>query len=367
MSISLGLNKPLLYSVILNAGIIYAFLKKYMQKQKTFIICSLSLFILFIFVFSRSSLAVVGGDCDACHTIYQGMAEKSLRGKPFEYVVRGIFCVNCHTNNGSDTVKMFGGNRVPVVFNNVKPFRPLAGGNFYHVAKDFGDRKGHNVHGITSIDSKFRGSPPGYDRAYDPSIIGYNPDKPLACAGSNGCHGNRDIEDPFEAVFGTHHAVDKPVDGSTTAKSYRYLKNTDQMDGVAGIEDNEWNQNANSKKHNEYSPSINIFCASCHGDFHKKDKTEKTDLWFRHPTGITLPNSGEYARYTLYNPDAPVARDILPEKPSDAVVPGKDIVTCLSCHVAHSSAYESVLRWDYDNIFTKEEEQGGCLICHTGK
>jgi hypothetical protein len=90
---------------------------------------------------------------------------------------------------------MIGGNRVPIVFNNVKPVRPLAGGNFYYVARDFGDRKGHNVDGVTSIDSKFRGFPPGYDRSLDPSLTGYNPAKPLACAGSNGCHGNRNIED----------------------------------------------------------------------------------------------------------------------------------------------------------------------------
>lgn len=323
-------------------------------------------------------MAIVGGDCDACHTLYKGMTEKTHRAKPFEYVFN-TFCVNCHSNANSDTIKNLGGNRVPVVRTTVPPIDPLAGGNFFYVAKDFGDRKGHNVDGITSVDMKFKGFPPGYTRMSDPSIVGYNPKKPLMCAGSNGCHGNRNIEDPFEAIYGTHHAVDKPLDGSTTAKSYRFLKNTDKVKGVLGLEDKDWNQNSSSKKHNEYYPSIDVLCENCHGDFHGKDNKD-TGHWFRHPTGIPLSKAGEYAFYNpdvspppdrpdirIYNPDAPISRQKVPASPSDEVKPGEDIVTCLSCHVAHSSPYESMLRWDYDNIYTVEEGKGGCLICHTGK
>lgn len=338
-----------------------------MQKKKRLIINILFLCPLFIILYSGICIAEVGGDCDSCHALYPGMTEKPSLVKPFTYVNREVFCINCHSHNTSDTIKIIGGNKVPVVFNNIKPVYPLAGGNFHYVAKDFGDRKGHNVSGITSIDSKFRGYPPGYNRSFDPSNKGYNPGKPLACAGSNGCHGNRDIEDPFEAIYGAHHAVDKPVDGSTTARSYRYLKNTDRVKGVTGLEDSEWNWNGTSSRHNEYSSSVDVFCESCHGDFHNKNKKGKNGSWFRHPTGIPLPDKGEYAAYSIYNLDAPVSRESLPLKPSDVVMGGKDAVTCLSCHVAHSSPYDSALRWDYDNIFTGEEGKSGCLICHTGK
>ncbi|MFZ3138944.1 MAG: cytochrome c3 family protein [Thermodesulfovibrionales bacterium] len=353
-----------------------------MQKKTRLIINILFLCLLVIILYSGISIAEVGGDCDACHTVYPGMMEKTYRAKPFEYVLKDTFCVNCHSNNTSDTIKMLGGNRVPVVFSNVKPVRPLAGGNFYYVAKDFGDRKGHNVNGISSMDAKFKGSPPGYVRASDISSIGYNPENPLTCAGSNGCHGNRNIEDPFEAVYGTHHAVDKPLDGSTTAKSYRFLKNTDKIKGVLGLEDRDWNQDSSSTKHNEYSPTMDFLCASCHADFHKKDmKMDKEPSpWFRHPAGIILPKRGEYANYNpdipppsdrddirIYSIDAPVGRVKVPASPGEEVRPGEDIVICLSCHVAHSSPYDSVLRWDYDNIYTGEDGKGGCLICHTGK
>jgi hypothetical protein len=349
------------------------------MKRKLIVLSIIFTCILFLFQIPKGSCTIVSDDCEACHGLYPGMMEEAVPGKPPQYVLKNVLCANCHSNADRETIKTLGGVRVPVVKNTVAPVRPLAGGNFYYVAKDFGDRRGHNVEGITSRDEKFRGAPPGYERASDPSI-GYNPEKPLTCAGSNGCHGNRNIEDPFESIMGTHHADDTPIDGSTTAKSYRFLKNTIKIKGVVGLEDDEWNQNRSSKKHNEYTASIDLLCASCHGDFHSRDKTGKGSPWFRHPTNVALPKVGEYASYNfnippppdrpdirIYSPDAPVAREKVPKSASDEVKLGEDIVTCLSCHYAHSGPYESILRWDYDAIITGEEGKGGCFICHTGK
>ncbi len=334
-----------------------------MRKRIISFVTILSIGVLFAFEMTGSSLAVVAGDCSACHTVYPGMTEKTYRAKPFEYVSRELFCVKCHSSNTSDTIKLLGRNKIPIVFNNVKPVKSLAGGNFFYVARDFGDRKGHNVNGITSGDHEFSGFPPAYSRASDPSSIGYNPQKPLACAGSNGCHGDRNIEDPFEAILGTHHAVDKPVDGSTTARSYRFLKITGNVNGVVGLRDSEWNQNATSKKHNEYSSSIDLLCRSCHAGLESGHAGKR----FNHLAGVPIPDRAEYKNYKTYNLDAPVAREIVPQSPSDVVTPGKDAVSCLSCHVAHASPYDSELRWDYENIFTDGETKNGCVICHTGK
>jgi hypothetical protein len=331
----------------------------------------------FTFYFSENTLATVSGDCDACHKLFPGLLDETLHG---ELVSTNVLCINCHSSDGKDTVKIIGRSRVPVVFNEVKPENPLAGGNFFYVAEFSGDRKGHNVDGIASMDSKFKGAPPGYYRDFDPSIPGYNTEKPLNCAGSNGCHGNRNIKNPYDAIKGAHHAVDKPVDGTTTARSYRFLKNTDEIKGVVGFEDADWGRNSTSDKHNEYSPSIDVLCASCHGKFHLRDKDGKKSPWFRHPVGIVLPETGEYARYNpdisppdgmpgvrIYNPDAPVGRQKVLKAPGEEVKLGEDMVICISCHIAHSSPYESILRWDYDNIYAHEESKGGCLICHTGK
>jgi len=326
----------------------------------------LSIILLFFLpVICQKSYATVGGDCDVCHNLYPGMMEKTYSKKAFQYVLKNEFCVNCHSNITSDTIKILGGNRVPVVYNSVPPINSLAGGNFYYVGKDFGDRKGHNVYKIASSDMKFRNEPPGYSRRNDHSSIGYNFRENLMCAGSNGCHGDRNIEDPFLAIIGTHHAIDKPIDGSTTAKSYRFLKNTSNEKGVIGLEDKDWNQKANSNKHNEYSKSIDVVCISCHGSFH--DIENKQGGWFRHPVGVALPFKKGYEDYKVYNIDAPIAREILSNTSSSEINTGKDSVMCLSCHLAHAGPYDSALRWDYENLYASENGKSGCLICHMGK
>ena len=349
------------------------------MKLRLIISISILSFIFSLFIFSKCNGAIVSDECEVCHGLYPGMMEEAPLGEPQKFKLQNALCIDCHSNSNRDTIKILGGVRVPVVNNTVKPVNTLAGGNFYYVSQDFGDRKGHNVDGIASLDAKFKSVPPGYDKDFDPSVSGYNVEKPLTCAGSNGCHGNRNIENPFDAIRGSHHADDSPLDGSTSAKSYRYLKSTNKVKGVLGIEDADWGQNSSSKKHNEYSLSIDQYCASCHSNFYSKEKIGKMSPWFRHPTGIVLPKTGEYMNYNpavslpadkkevrIYNPDAPVARPIIPESASETVKLGTDIVTCLSCHVAHGSPNESMLRWDYDAIFSGEAG-GGCLICHTGK
>jgi predicted CXXCH cytochrome family protein len=46
------------------------------------------------------------------------------------------------------------------------------------------------------------------------------------------------------------------------------------------------------------------------------------------------------------------------------------IVLCLSCHRAHGSAHDDLLRWDYAGMqagTTGAEAGSGCFICHTTK
>lgn len=332
-----------------------------MKSRNVLLLTTIVLFVLFC----KKVTATVGGDCDPCHNLFPAMMEKTYTKKAFQYVQKNEFCVNCHSNLTSDTIKILGGNRVPVVHNTVSPINPLAGGNFYYVGKDFGDRKGHNVYGIASSDLKFNNEPPGYNRTKDPSSIGYNSRDNLMCAGSNGCHGDRNIEDPFLAIFGTHHAIDKPIDGTSIAKSYRFLRITSNEKGVIGLEDKDWNQKANATKHNEYTKSIDIICISCHGSFH--DIENGRGSWFRHPVGIALPFKEGYQSYKIYNIDAPIARDSLSNTSSSEIYTGKDSVICLSCHLAHAGPYDSSLRWNYDELEASDNRKNGCLICHIGK
>lgn len=333
--------------------------------MEKYIYAVLAVFLLSVFSLpSGAGASIVSDQCEVCHSLFPAITDKDLSEDEIS-AIRNSHCVNCHSNTGGETVKVLGGVNVPVVYNIDVPGRMLAGGNFHYVAQREGDRKGHNVEGIAKEDGKYGTAPPGYERKMDPSKAGYNLRKPLACAGANGCHGDRNIKDPFEAIMGTHHAVDSPVNGRTTAKSFRYLKNTALINGVTGLEDKDWEKTASPKDHNEYSPSVNEFCTSCHGDLHVNSAGGPSP-WFRHPTGIVIPKRGEYLEYETYSTGAPVGREKVPAAASSKVTPGSDIVICLSCHRAHSSPYAHSLRWDYDAIFVGEGE-GGCFICHTSK
>ena len=92
--------------------------------------------------------------------------------------------------------------------------------------------------------------------------------------------------------------------------------------------------------------------------------------FIRHPTDLSLPTTGEYTAYTGYKLPALVARLKVPDGASSSIAPGSDAVICLSCHVAHSSNYPDMLRWDYSTII---EGNGGtasgtgCFACNTTK
>ncbi|MBW1795261.1 MAG: cytochrome c3 family protein [Deltaproteobacteria bacterium] len=90
--------------------------------------------------------------------------------------------------------------------------------------------------------------------------------------------------------------------------------------------------------------------------------------WIRHPSDKVLPSSGEYASYTTYSVEAPVGRTTVPDAMGNTVTPGTDVVTCLSCHVAHASDYPDLLRWDYSTMNAGGgENTSGCFVCHTEK
>jgi predicted CXXCH cytochrome family protein len=104
------------------------------------------------------------------------------------------------------------------------------------------------------------------------------------------------------------------------------------------------------------------YCGGCHGNFHISSDSAGGGDWIRHPSGAVLPDSGEFASYTIYNPLAPVAR---PEftgwtGPDSTVTPGVDLANCLSCHRAHGSPYAKMLRWD-------PTDADACVTCHTSK
>jgi hypothetical protein len=302
-------------------------------------------------------------------------------------------CIGCHAGTNTEN------GLVPFVLD-ISPGGPeygktgtgtgtntLAGGNFYWVSVLGNDRKGHNVAGLADLDSL---TPPGSTSDLT---------KQLTCAGTNGCHGSQDFTNQTLAIWGGHHNNDMTEwkNGDTIAKSYRFL------DGVQGFGDTNYEYQPNSSQHNKYyginSPgnitltdgTISNHCGRCHNNFHNNSSQISAgvvgnNVWIRHPTDFDMSSaksSSEYASYNYIegtgNPYSVISPVATSNKNTNIfntlyVSPGTDaIVMCLSCHRAHGSLFDGILRWDYKNwpatgITTATGDLiTGCNICHTTK
>ena len=325
---------------------------------------------------------------------------------PNPFLTKGT-CVGCHAQGGASKIVTIGGSPIPQVMH-TDSSGDLAGGNFAYIDGTKGsgasDSKGHNVIDLVDPDTLLYAPPGGIVLAFHDDGFTVNRTN-LTCAGNNGCHGYR-VGDAnsttvgIASLKGAHHGnVDGRLTSATTvANSYRFLL------GVKGIENTSdpW-QNKDSASHNEYygeaSPAslscssgtgchingyvqppnntISGFCGTCHGNFHTLEAGDSSGIgpsitspFIRHPNDIVIKDSNEYAAYTSYSTDAPVGRQTLPALPSNKVTPGSDVVTCLSCHMAHASDYPDMLRWDYTKMITGNAGAAagtGCFICHTTK
>lgn len=344
---------------------------------------------------SAPCLAQVSKDmkCSVCHTMHnsqggQAMAYELSGGSfsptdtPFNTLLI-TDCVGCHTALDGTTWKdsITG---APIVYNTVEPTTYLAGGNFYWVAQAGGDARGHNVLGISSADETLTEEAPGNVNHcggschYSLANNNYN-------AGCCGCH-----------MKPAHHADDSAAvigaDAPSTDGYYRFLSGhmSGNNHGVCGIEDANWNYEADAASHNEYlgwsgdkeyaagfynlDHTMTAFCCGCHGNFHIEQ--DSSGSWLRHPSDAGIPATGEY-QYAFgsvgggatgtYDPDVPVARVALTSVTSTVTIGGTspDLVMCLSCHRPHGSPYYKLMRWDYKNW--PGSGTNGCGKCHTSK
>jgi len=332
-------------------------------------------FLLWFFLFPSVIQAKVKGQCANCHTMHYSqhggvLSEWGTKG-PYQNLLVNS-CVGCHTgvNDGTNTI--------PYVFSESEPTygtNTLAGGNFYWVAHGC-DECGHNVTDIPGVnqDSNFSQTP------------GFVSGKTCSsCHGSGNmvltkcifCHDPKHHGDDSGPVAGDDEEVKYRFLSFTAFHPYTFQQGSYNFYGVAGIEDGDWEYTVSSSDHNEYcgaassgdysgaSHSISRYCAACHWGFYG----ENTEHWIRHPSDYILPNSGEYANYTTYNPLAPIARleSTLTGMTvaSSTVTPGEDQVSCLSCHRPHGSPYPKIMRWDYQGWPGSGENK--CNVCHTTK
>lgn len=348
---------------------------------------------LFLVALSTAVQAKVKGQCANCHTMHN--SQENLPVTVGDDPILSLLlddCVGCHsgTNTSSSTT--------PYVLDTDGPLydttgteagsNTLAGGNFYWVSQG-SDRTGHNILGLADADVPLANSPPGGD-----DLTGQ-----LRCAGSLGCHGDQSIDDQIVAMRKTHHFKDHTLwqDGGSLADSYRFL------DTIQGLGDPEYEYHPTPQQHNKYfgkdrisesddavnEGTMSSQCARCHEYFHNGagrlvpafyGSSLGGGVWIRHPVDFDMSRASSSTEYQSYNGGsgadnpysviAPLATadaddstddiDTVYTKPDDAVV------MCLSCHRAHGTPYDGILRWDYKS-WPGVGGYNGCAVCHTSK
>jgi hypothetical protein len=362
------------------------------------LILTLTIFSSLICPYAHSKIT---GQCVNCHTMHnsqggEDMATFGPTGKPWKTdtaqpaLLRGT-CLGCHGQGTGNKIEIINGSETPQVYHTDS--LDLAGGNFRYI--DDNDNRGHNIYMDLGNKEDTLLNAPGHHIIIDsPSLV-----ERFTCAGGSGCHGKRTPGNNvgLAAIKGAHH---QNTDGwcgnaDTTANSYRFLY------GVKGFENMSTHkyENFDTTNHNEYfgatSPTIidadtecmtchnysdsmtitvpgntiSGFCGTCHERFYAQNSIGGTSSPFiKHPTDIVLPSDGEYASYETYSVEAPVGRTTVPISMSSTVLPGTDVVTCLSCHAAHATNYPDLLRWNYDEIISGSGgSDTGCFTCHTKK
>ncbi len=349
----------------------------------------------------------LAGVCSNCHTMHnsQNGADENGSG-PFDQLLRDS-CVGCHTAGAADYIGT-APLSAPKVLSSGVPSLMNAGGDFYYVNLNevTNTAKGHNVTDLPNVsaqDALMPGwDPPGWDPAVANITFG-TPARTLqpaggsawttgiTCAGRNGCHGYQDVSTSALGIQGAHHSntggsATQASAPTTMGGSYRFLAK------VRGLEDTDWEGGSvSSLDHNSYygqdydtvrrsddqgtnygtQDTMSWLCAKCHGEFHTKITLQSSNAaapWARHPTDIELWQAGETTAYTNYDPAIPVARDTVPSTSSATISQTNSIVMCLSCHRAHGSAEDDLLRFNYSaQISGDSNTTGGCVACHTTK
>lgn len=300
--------------------------------------------------------AKVSGACYKCHTMHNSQAGTDVYSGGAQVHLLNNTCLGCHTTTTSDPLE---GGYPRVQLTSGSDTNSLAGGFF--TSGDPGNHNGQS-HSLGSMTLPVRDGGLTYrDTAYSAGTAG------LSCAGTSGCHGDSSKPDPGAAISGGHH-------GTSAAMGYRMLvaKGPTKVRGT-GASDYEKAliaSGGSSGARNHYSAgtagdSISEFCATCHGTFH--GVVGSSGAWTRHPTDVAIPTSWEiYTDFTnkwTNNGSASVKHPL--GFTGDTETNGTAQVICLSCHRAHGTAHNNLLRWDYDLMSAGSTTvKYGCLGCH---
>ena len=347
------------------------------MKRTMLLVMSLMVAVGLVFLVCSPSLAAVSGQCSNCHTMHNSQAAVPMVFNtadptvPLSALLRSD-CLGCHTTDASDPLDNT--DLYPYVMTSADTFSDnncLAGGFFTQDTVDNQDNNSDNNHTLGS-----QALPAGYaGLANDAQGLGnfYTGDTEaagLSCGGSNGCHGVHNVVDDMEAISGGHH-------GDSSVYRMLFVGNFIATDGVLGTGASDYEEDLIATPnladpHNLYSagvddPSISEFCSICHGDFHNESgstaDTGAGSPWIRHPTDVDIPGT-----WAIGNEANALTGDDYKNNPvgydGGTSEIGERRVTCLSCHRAHGTANNDLLRWAYSTQQAGSTITYGCLGCH---
>ncbi|MCK9419654.1 MAG: cytochrome C [Nitrospirae bacterium] len=359
-------------------------------------------------------------ECEGCHSMHNSFeGTTNVTGRTFAqgtgpYLLKandqGGTCLNCH--NAADTVATsyhISTNGI-TAYDSTVPVEMTPGGDFAWLKKTMsfivrgntntqvGDHKGHS---IVAAD---------YGYAADPDLTvapgGTYPAGNLACSSCHDPHGRyrRDATGAYATtglpIFnsGSYTSSKDPIAGVAAVGAYRILGGNgylpkslalsgtpaftvDPMDVVVASTYNR--SEATSQTGIAYGKNVAEWCANCHTGMLQGTYTSGM-AGLRHPAGngakLTADIVANYNAYVssgimtntgnAFSTLAPFATDtndrtVLKSAATNTttrVATTGDNVTCLSCHRAHATAFESMLRFAYSNEFMTAADSTNAAI-----
>jgi hypothetical protein len=367
-------------------------------------------------------------DCEGCHSMHNSLeGSPNVTGRTFAqgagpFLLKATdasgACLNCHqaadTAPSSYHVSTNGINP----YDSTNPVEMTPGGDFAWLKKtmtyvasgvtgtNFGERHGHNV---VAAD---------YGYSVDPVLTiapgGSYPAANLACSSCHDPHGRyRRFSDNSYGTTGlptfgsgSYNDSPNPVAGVSAVGAYRllagntyqpasltgsYAFTADPMDAVVSSTYNR--SELVDQTGIFYGHNVSEWCANCHTGMHQTAYVSGQP-GFRHPasnaskltptivaiynayvsSGI-LTNTNTARAFSTLAPFATDTQDRTVMKPQAVTGTGgnsnhlqattADNVTCLSCHRAHATAFESLLRFQYYNEFMTVADSANGAIYDT--
>lgn len=309
-------------------------------------------------------------ECDSCHTMHNSLGGATVSATPGAYLLQGnsqsATCLICH---GSGTAAQYNVSTKNAVIGGV-PTNFTPGGDFaWTKVVTGGSNRGHNVIAVDlgmGEDSRLATAPGGtYPRGN------------LHCSSCHDPHGKYRITEagtvvntgPAISGSGSYGAV--PAAGQAVGV-YRLLAGKGyfpksvgsgfafgaSIDPPTAVAPGTYNDATSGGARVAYGSGMSEWCANCHGTFHstagssgtytvhpvgagaKLDKAEIAALYNNYKQGKGLDKLVPF-EFGTATPRSDLSGKLAIEQQAETT----SNVMCLSCHRAHASGFESMLRW----------------------